>query len=154
MKPTEDFLAQTRVAVVGVSRDGSRHGSNAVYRRLKSRGYEVYAVNPNTDAVEGDACYPDLRSIPASVDGVVIGTAPERADGIVRECHDLGISRVWMHQGPVPGSVSKSAADYCRTNGMTVIAGGCPLMFGPAADFGHRCMRWWLQRTGAVPNGI
>lgn len=149
-----DFLAQRRIAVVGVSRDAAGHGANAVYTRLRERGYEVFAVNPNTATVEGDRSYPDLGSIQGGVDGVVIGTAPERAAAIARECHALGIRRVWMHRGPVPGSVSPEAVTFCRENGMSVIAGGCPLMYGPTADGFHRCMRWVLERTGAVPTGI
>ena len=149
-----DFLAQHRIAVVGVSRKSSGHGANMVYRRLRDRGYAVFAVNPNAAKVEGDRAYPDLRSIQGGVDAVVIGTAPEQADAIVRECDELGITRVWMHQGMEPGSVSTSAADYCRDRGISVIAGGCPLMFGPTADFSHRCIRWYLERTGAIPGGL
>ena len=59
-----EFLASKRVAVTGVSRQPKDHGSNIVYKRLRERGYEVFAVNPNADEVEGDHCYPDLRSIP------------------------------------------------------------------------------------------
>ena len=154
MRPTEEFLSQKRIAVAGVSRDAASHGANAIYQRLKARGYTVFAVNPSADTVEGDRAYADLRSIPGGVDGVVIGTAPERADAIVRECKELGITRVWMHRGPVPGSVSESAAQFCRENGMTVIAGGCPLMFGPTSDVAHKCMRWFLQLSGTVPAGI
>ena len=146
-----DFLAQHRIAVVGVSRRGSEHGANPVYRRLRDRGYAVFAVNPNATRVEGDVAYPNLRSIPGGVDAVVIGTAPKHADAIVRECDELGITRVWMHQGMQPGSVSDTAADYCRARGISVIAGSCPLMYGPTADFSHRCMRWYLERTGAIP---
>jgi len=58
------FLATKRVAVSGVSRTPSTHGSNNVYRWLRERGYQVFAVNPNTGRVEGDRCYPDLASIP------------------------------------------------------------------------------------------
>ena len=154
MRPTEDFLAQRRIAVTGVSRAPATHGANAIYRRLKERGYTVFAVNPNADAVEGDTAYPDLRSIPDGVDAVVIATAPRHADATVREAHELGITRVWMHRGPVPGSVSESAARFCRDNGMTVIAGGCPLMFGPTADVAHKCFRFFLQLNGTVPAGI
>ena len=150
-----EFLAQHRIAVVGVSRKaGGSHGANTVYRRLRDRGYTVFAVNPNADTVEGDRAYPNLRAIPGGVDAVVIGTAPERADAIVRECEELGITRVWMHQGVQPGSVSRSAADYCRGRGISVIAGGCPLMYGPTSDFSHRCIRWYLERTGAVPKDL
>ena len=53
-----EFLTNRREAVTGVSRDrNSGHGSNTVYRRLRARGYEVFAVNPNADEVEGDRSY-------------------------------------------------------------------------------------------------
>jgi len=135
------FLANKRVAVTGVSRTPKTHGSNNVYKRFRERGYEVFAVNPNANEVEGDRSYPDLRSIPGGVEAVVIGTRPEIAEDTMRECADLGIKHVWMHRGPGTGSVSDAATAYGREQGITVIDGGCPLMFGPTADFGHRLMR-------------
>lgn len=149
-----EFLAEKRVAVTGVSRDPRSHGSNVVYQRLRDRGYEVFAVNPNTDEVEGDRCYPDLRSIPGGVAWVVIGTKSERAEAAVRECAELGIRRVWLHRGPGGGSVSPEAVEWGRANGMTVIAGGCPCMFGPTADAGHRVMRMALSLKGNVPRNV
>ncbi|WP_409329523.1 CoA-binding protein [Trujillonella humicola] len=139
----DDFLAQRRIAVTGVSRSAKDHGANVVYKRLRDRGYTVFAVNPNTDQVEGDPAYHDLKSVPGGVDGVVIATSPEHAEGTMRECVDLGIDRVWMHRGPGPGSVSEPAATYGREHGVTVIAGGCPCMFPPTADPGHRVMRFF-----------
>jgi uncharacterized protein len=148
------FLAGKRVAVTGVSREPKTHGANVVYQRLRERGYDVFAVNPNADEVEGDRSYHDLRSIPGGVDGVVIATRPERADETMRECADLGIKRVWMHRGPGGGSVSESAADWGREHGIAVIDGGCPCMFGPTADRGHRAMRVVLTLTGNVPRQV
>ena len=150
----EELLSHRRVAVTGVSRTPGSHGSNAVYRRLRDRGYEVFAVNPMTDEVEGDRCYPDLRSIPGGVEWVVVGTRPERAEETVRACADLGITRVWMHRGPGPGSVSPQAAQLGRDVGMTVIDGGCPCMFGTTADPGHKVMRTLLTLTGHVPRSV
>jgi predicted CoA-binding protein len=148
-----EFLAAKRVAVTGVSRNRkSGHGSNTVYRRLRDRGYEVFAVNPNADEVEGDRSYKDLHSIPAGVDAVVIGTRPERAEDTMRECAELGIKHVWMHRGPGAGSVSPAAADYGRSHGITVIDGGCPCMFEPTADLGHRVMR--IVYSGHVPKQV
>src|SRR5215468_3721994 len=146
------FLTCKRVAVTGVSRTPKTHGSNNVYRRLRERGYEAFAVNPNTKQVEGDRSYPDLASIPGGVDAVVIGTRPEIAEATMRECADLGIKHVWMHRGPGPGSVSAAATSYGRDHGITVIDGGCPLMFGPTADFGHKIMR--LVYSGHVPKQV
>lgn len=158
MQPIKDaateFLSQKRIAVTGVSRTPGSHGSNVVYKRLKERGYDVFAVNPNAEEVEGDRCYADLRSIPGGVDGVVIGTRPDRAQDTVRECETLGIKRVWMHRGPGPGSVSPEAAEYGRQHGMTVIAGGCPLMFAPVSDPGHKMMRWAFSLSGKVPRQV
>jgi predicted CoA-binding protein len=146
------FLANKRVAVTGVSRTPENHGSNTVYRRLRDRGYEVFAVNPNASRVEGDQCYRDLASIPGGVQAVVIGTRPEIAVDTMRECAELGIEHVWMHRGPGAGSVSAAATDYGRQHGITVIDGGCPLMFGPTSDFGHRVIRFIY--AGHVPNEV
>lgn len=142
-----EFLTKKRVAVTGVSRHPKGHGSNAVYQRLRQRGYDVFAVNPNATEVEGDTCYPDLRSIPGGVDAVVIATRPERAEETMHECADLGIEHVWMHRGSGGGSVSPAAAKYGRAQGITVIDGGCPLMFGGTADFGHKIMRRLYSRN-------
>jgi hypothetical protein len=147
-----EFLANKRVAVTGVSRTPKTHGSNNVYRRLRERGYDVFAVNPNTQEVEGDRSYPDLQSIPGGVEAVVIGTRPEIAEDTMRECAELGIKHVWMHRGPGAGSVSNAATEYGRQHGITVIDGGCPLMFEPTADFGHKIMRFVYARK--VPKQV
>ncbi len=151
---TDAFLAQRRVAVTGVSRTPQGHGSNVVYRRLRERGYQVFAVNPHADQVEGDACYHDLASIPGGVDWVVIGTRPETAEATMRECIDLGITRVWMHRSFGGGSVSPDAVAHGRQHGITVIDGGCPCMFDPAADAGHKAMRFVGTLTGAIPRRV
>ena len=149
-----DFLAKDRVAVTGVSRNPAGHGSNVVYQRLRERGYKVFAVNPNAQEVEGDPCFPDLASIPGGVDAVVIGTRPETAEITMKECVELGIRHVWMHRAFGGGSVSESAAEYGRANGVEVIDGGCPLMFDPTADTGHKVMRWMFTLTGKVPKSV
>ena len=149
-----EFLSHKRIAVTGVSRTPGSHGSNVVYRRLRDRGYEVFAVNPNAEEVEGDRAYHDLRSIPGGVDAVVIGTRPELADQTMRVCAELGVAHVWMHRGPGGGSVSETATAYGREHGITVIDGGCPCMFGPTADLGHRAMRFVFSLSGSVPRSV
>ena len=146
------FLANKRVAVMGVLRTPKTHGSNTIYKRLRERGYEVFAINPNASQVEGDRSYPDLKSIPGGVEAVVIATRPQFADDTMHDCAELGIKHVWMHWGAGGTSVSATATEYGRQNGITVIDGGCPLMFGPTADFGHKIMRRVF--TGRVPKEV
>ena len=148
----DDFLAQRRIAVVGVSRNQNHPVGNLIYQRLKKTGHEVFAVNPHLQEFEGTPCYPDLKSIPGGVDGAVIVTRPEVTEKVVHDCADARIKRVWMHQSLAGGSsVSADAVEYCRQQDISVIAGACPMMFGPGADIGHTCMRWFLKLSGKLP---
>jgi predicted CoA-binding protein len=131
-----EFLALKRIAVTGVSRKPRDHGSNTVFKRLRDCGYQVFAVNPNADRVEGARSYHDLRSIPGGVEAVVIATAPDKAEGTMRECAELGIKHVWMHRGYGQGSVNPEATAYGRHHGITVIdaaARSCSILLPTSA---------------------
>ncbi len=150
-----EFLANKRIAVAGVSREaGGGHGGNPVYVRLRERGYEVFAVNPNAGEVEGDVAYPNLGAIPGGVEAVVIATHPDAASDVMQECISLGITQVWMHRGIGAGSVSHEAAELGRARGIAVIEGGCPLMFAPTADTGHKMMKGVLSLIGKMPKQV
>ena len=143
----QDFLAQKKIAIVGVS-DKRDTGCNLSYKKFKEAGYKVYAVNPRISSYEGDPCYPDLKSIPEKPDAVFMLTNPKVTDQIVQECVELQVKHVWMHcmMGTKPGlgegmtSVSRSAVEMCKANGIAVIPGACPNQF-LQPDFGHAMMR-------------
>ena len=150
----QDFLAQKRIAVVGVS-DKRETGCNLAYQKFRDSGYQVYAVNPRIATFEGATCYPDLKSIPQKPDAVFILASPKVTDQIVQQCVDLGIQHVWMHcmMGVKPGlaagmtSVSQQAVEMCRANGIAVIPGSCPNQF-LKPDFGHAMMRGMWKLFG------
>jgi hypothetical protein len=150
----QDFLAQNKIAVVGVS-DKRETGCNAAYKRFKDAGYTVSAVNPRITTYEGAPCYPDLKSIPEKPDAVFILTKPTTTEQIVQQCVDLGIQRVWMHcmMGTKPGlaagmtSVSQDAVRMCQDNGIKVIPGACPNQY-LNADFGHKMMKVMFRTLG------
>ncbi len=150
----EEFLSLKRIAVTGVSSHPGGHGSNAVFNRLHDCGYQTFAINPNSPTVEGAPTYPNLDAVPGGVEGVVIATAPERAAGTMQEAIDLGITHVWMHRSFGAGSVSDEATQLGRAHGVTVIDGGCPLMYGDASDPGHRFMCRLFTMTGKVPREV
>ena len=148
-----DFLAQKKIAVVGVS-DRRETGCNEAYRRFKDAGYQVYAVNPRISTFEGAPSYPDLKAIPEKPDAVFILASPKTTEQIVQQCVELGIKHVWMHclMGTKPGlqegasSVSQAAVETCKANGIAVIPGSCPNQF-LKPDLGHKMMRglWGLM---------
>lgn len=150
----QDFLAQKKIAVVGVS-DKRETGCNQAYRKFKEAGYAVSAVNPRLTTFQGDPCYPDLKSIPEKPDAVFILTNPKVTEQIIQQCVDLGIQRVWMHclMGTKPGlaagmtSVSEEAVRMCREHGITVIPGSCPNQY-LKPDFGHTLMRVLFRTLG------
>ncbi len=146
----DDFLAQKRIAVAGVSRR-SDQTANIIYKKFKDNGYEVFPVNPKAESVEGDRAYPSLQAIPGGVDGVVIITRPELTEQIVQDAAAAGVKRVWVHNNTfTPSCGSEQATAYCNEHGMAIIDVGCPMMF-LNADFGHKCMKWWLRGFGKMP---
>jgi uncharacterized protein len=149
-KQVAEFLSKKRIAVAGVSRN-FQQPANAIYRKLKGAGYRAYAVNPNAERVEGDACYPDLHSVPEPVEAVMVVTHPDVALKVVRECADLGIRHVWLHRSFGQGSVSEEAVAECERHNIDCLVGGCPMMYCEPVDFGHRCMRWILKIQSRLP---
>jgi len=146
----DDFLAQTHIAVAGVSREGSLP-ANAIFRRLRDAGYDVVPVNPQAVRVEGVRCYPSLPAVPGPLEAVMIATPPASAFRIVEDAHQRGITRVWMHRAWGAGSVDDTAVHRARELGMTVIPGGCPMMFVEPVDRFHAGLRWTRRVTGTEP---
>jgi len=147
-----EFLSQRRIAVAGVS---ATHvdAANGIYRRMRELKYEVFAVNPNADQVEGDRCYHSLAEIPGGVDGVVVVTHPTVAASVVADCAALHIPRVWIHRSIGGGSLSAEAVATCERAGIGYLAGGCPMMFMEPVDGFHKCMRAVFGWTGRLPDG-
>jgi len=153
-KMAEEFFAQKKIAMVGVSEERD-NGCNLNYQKFKDAGYTVYAINPKIEQFKGDPCYPDLASTPEKADAVFVLARPEVTDQIVQQCIDVGVKYIWMHcmMGTKPGlvenmtSVSQDAVKLCREHGIEVIPGSCPAQFlNP--DFGHKMMRGLWRLVG------
>ncbi len=110
----------TTIAVVGLSPKPERP-SNQVASYLLACGYTVIPVNPGQNEILGQACYPDLRSIPGPVDVVDIFRRADQVEPIVREAVEIGARVVWMQQG----IVNEAAARIAREAGLTVIMDRC-----------------------------
>jgi len=145
-KLVEEFLAQKKIAVVGVSRKKTKFG-NAIYKELKQKGYIVFPINPNMNDFEGDTCYPDLLSLPEKVDAVVINVPPVQTEKVVREAKEAGINKVWLQQG----SQSEDAVKYCEENNIDCVSNECVLMFAQPSAFIHRAHKWVWNVLGKLP---
>ena len=144
------FLALKTIAVTGVS-STTPDAANLIFRKFRDGNYNVYPVNPRTDMVEGVACYPNISGIPEKLEGVVIASPPSSALSIIKDCLVNDIKYVWFHSSVNQGSLDEDSARFAEDNGMTVIRTGCPLMYVPPVDFGHKCIKWILHLTGKLP---
>jgi predicted CoA-binding protein len=119
----KEFLAQKRFAVVGATDNPEKYG-NQVIKNLKSRGYEVYPVNPRLKEVEGLTCYASLADLPVKPDVVDFVVPPAATEEILKQCKEMGLDRIWLQ----PGSESESAIAYCDKNNLKVVHSVCVMM--------------------------
>ncbi|HVO73186.1 MAG TPA: CoA-binding protein [Ignavibacteriaceae bacterium] len=145
-KLIDDFLSQTPLAVAGVSRDPKKFGY-ACFRDLKKRGYTVIPVNPKIDSIDGEKCYPDIKSIPEKIGALLIVLHPEQTERITAEAFASGIKYVWMQKG----AESQKAIDYCEANGINLVYGECILMFAQPVQSFHKFHRFFVKLFGKLP---
>jgi predicted CoA-binding protein len=145
-KIIEDFLSQKNIAVVGVSGSKKKFGY-IIYNELKSKGYNVYPVNPNIESIDGQKCYPSLIQLNNLVDAAVLVVPPLVSNEVVKDAHSAGIKMIWMQQG----SESDECIKYCEENGISIICKECILMFVEPAGFIHRAHKWVWGVIGKLP---
>lgn len=146
----QDFLAQRRIAMVGVSRD-SKDFSRMLFRELIKRGYDVIPINPGASEVESRPCFAHVQDIHPTPDAALLMIPSANTPEIVRECAAAGVHRVWMYRASGQGAVDPEAAAFCRENGIRVVEGHCPFMFLPGTSFFHRAHGFIMKVTGAYP---
>lgn len=113
----EDIMLEKKIwAVVGANNDPNKFG-NKIYKKLKSRGYEVYPVNPKYKIVEGDQCYPDLRSLPRTPEVINMVVSPKRGKTIIEEASELGIKYIWLQ----PGTFNDELLELINNNGLSAV---------------------------------
>ena len=141
-----DFLSQRKLAIVGMSRAKNKFG-NAVFKDLKTKGYELFPVHPEADTVEGARCWRDLGSLPEPVGGVIVVVPPPETEKVVEQARAAGITRVWMQQG----AESPAAVRYCEENGMSVVQQQCVMMHAVPIRSIHLVHRWLAGLFGKLP---
>ena len=117
-----EILKLKTIAVVGMSPKQERP-SHYVAMYLKENGYTIYPVNPGHDKIAGMDCYPDLESIPDSIDVVDIFRRSEFAPPIVDSAIAIGAKAVWMQDTVIHEEAGKKAEDA----GLLVVMDDCML---------------------------
>ena len=146
----QNFLGRKRFAVVGVSRSPEDF-TRTLFYEFQSRQYDVVAVNPNLEHIAGVPCCARVADIDPPVEGALLMTNPAATERVVRECHAAGIRDIWLYRGAGTGAVSAGAVEFCKANGMSVIAGECPFMYLPETPWFHRFHGFCRKIVGTYP---
>jgi len=146
----QDFLAQKRIAMAGISRD-QKSFSAQLFDELCRRGYDVVPVNPNATEVKGRRCFARVQDIQPPVDAALLMTSPRATEDVVRDCVEAGIRRVWMYRASGEGAVSAEAVNRCHEHGILVVPGECPYMFLPKTAWYHGVHGFLRRITGHYP---
>ncbi len=110
----------TSVAVVGATDDPTKYGS-VIYRDLKRKGFEVYAVNPNRETVDDDPAYPSLAALPVTPTIVNFVVPPHVTLSVLAEARRAGVDNVWVQ----PGAESPAVMAYLQEHGFNYLANSC-----------------------------
>jgi predicted CoA-binding protein len=145
----DDFLAQRRIAMVGVSRD-PKDFSRQLFREMCRRGYDMVPVNLFAEELEGRECFQCLQVVRPKVDGVLLMTPFWDTERMVHDCAELGIPRVWMYRAQGRGAVNPEAIEFCKSHEIRV-SEGCPFMFLPATGVLHRAHGFLLKLAKKYP---
>ena len=120
-------------AIVGASQRMDSPGS-LFLRAFRDMGYAggLYPVNPRHEEVMGLPCYPDIASIPALLDLVVLAVPPAAVPGLVRECVAAGVgaciinSAGFSETGREEGArLEEETARACRGSALRLIGPNC-----------------------------
>ena len=136
----KEFIELPTIAMVGVSADPKRFGYTA-YKELQAKGWNIIPVNPKYETFEGKKCYPDLKSIPDEIPGVLSMVTKANTVEILQQAQELGIKKIWVQQM----SETPEAVNFATENGMNVVFRKCILMFYPPVKSVHSFHRWMVK---------
>ncbi|CAC12134.1 conserved hypothetical protein [Thermoplasma acidophilum] len=109
-----------KIAVVGIS-DKPDRDSYRVAKYLSDNGYEIIPVNPMIQEWNGKKAYPDILSIPESIDVVDVFRKPDAVPEIVNQAISKRVKAIWLQEGiEHPDSEKRAMA-----NGLRVVSNRC-----------------------------
>jgi predicted CoA-binding protein len=150
LETIEDFLAQKRIAMIGISRN-PKDFSVALFEEFRRRGYDMVPVNPNIAEVLGQPCFARVQEIQPPVDAVLLMTTPEITERAVSDCAAAGVQRLWMYRAGGRGAVSEKAVAFCSEHGIRVVPGQCPFMFFSGTGGIHKLHGFIRKILGTYP---
>lgn len=138
MKDLTPLLSEpgTSIAVVGATDHRGKYGG-IIYRDMKSKGYPVFAVNPNRSTVDGDRCWPTVKDLPEKPTIVTLVVHAEDGLDVLEDCAEAGLRNVWVQ----PGASSPELIETLEQGDFEWLADACVMVrsraSAPTSDIGE-----------------
>lgn len=125
MKDLTPLLSEpgTSIAVIGATDHPGKYGG-IIYRDMKAKGFPVFAVNPNRDAVDGDQCWPTVKDLPEKPTIVVFVVPARKGLKVLQDCAEAGLPNIWIQ----PGAFSPQLRDALESGDFDWIADACVMV--------------------------
>jgi len=123
LKQIQEFIASEPIAMAGVSRNPKKFGF-AAFRELKEKGMKIFPVNPHATEIHGVKVFPDIKSLPEEVKGLIIMTNKKQTPGVIQEAKEKGIKQIWIQQMAENSEALRALED----SGINYITKECILM--------------------------
>lgn len=115
----------TSLAIVGATDSPGKYGG-IIYRDMKSKGFPVFAVNPNRETVDGDRCWPTVKDLPETPTIAVFVIPARRGIEVLDDCEEAGIHNIWIQ----PGAFSPEMEQTLQASHFTWMAEACVMVRG------------------------
>ena len=113
----EEMMLEKKVwAVIGANDNPEKYG-NMIYKKLRAKGYKVYAVSPNYEEIEGDKCYKDISSLPEIPEVLNMVVSPKIGMAVIEQAIKLGVKNIWLQ----PGSHNEQLIELSENNGLNAV---------------------------------
>lgn len=142
----QTFIAGKRIAVAGASRTTKTKFGNMAAAELEQRGYDVYFVHPQAEAIQGKPAYSNLNALQGQVDGVLVSLPAEKGADVLRDAAAAGIRNVWIQQGGESPELVKLGQEL----ELNLVTGKCILLYAQPVRGFHILHRWVAQLTGQL----
>ena len=136
------------VAVVGASASPIRvwpirsPGGAGFVSRLRKAGFpgDIYPVNPKVTEVQGLKAYPNVKSIPAPVDLVIVAVPAPRVPEVLEDCITAGVKNVhifssgFSETGEEKGrQLEEKITEITQRGGLRVVGPNCMGVYVPTS---------------------
>ena len=145
-KSIEKFLEPRKMAIAGVSRDPKKFGY-AIYKELKTKGYQVFPINPHVDQIEGEPCFHAVSALPLDIRNLLIITPKTQTMQVVKEALEKGIDNIWIQQT----SEKKEVLDYLKGKDINLVYKECIMMWIEPVTSIHKFHRRMKKFFGILP---